>query len=109
MIKPSSSSKKFQELVKAVSYKNKDNVKLIGLTNMTFFLGAGFSKSWDCRYPTGQKLFSLDIDDMSDDFTDFLLSIGYTDLENIEFNEFKEIAYQISMQKKISISQKKVY
>lgn len=100
MIKPSSSSKKFQELVKAVSYKNKDNVKLIGLTNMTFFLGAGFSKSWDCRYPTGQKLFSLDIDDMSDDFTDFLLSIGYTDLENIEFNEFKEIAYQISMQKK---------
>tara|TARA_R110002012_G_C11576536_1_gene604921 strand:+ start:100 stop:1269 length:1170 start_codon:yes stop_codon:yes gene_type:complete len=95
-----SSSKIFQEIVKETSYKDKDYSNLISLTNMTFFLGAGFSKSWDLKYPTGQELFSLDRDDISDDFLEFLLSIGYTDLSNIQFKEFKEIAYQISMQKK---------
>ncbi|MEO2072960.1 MAG: SIR2 family protein [Zunongwangia sp.] len=99
-MKKPSSSKIFQELVKETSYKDKDYTKLISLTNMTFFLGAGFSKSWDLKYPNGQELFSLDREDMSDDFTDFLLSIGYSDLKSIGFNEFKEIAYQISMQKK---------
>jgi hypothetical protein len=99
-MKKPSSSKIFQKLVKERSYKDKDYSNLISLTNMTFFLGAGFSKSWDLGYPTGQELFSLDRDDISDDFLEFLLSIGYTDLSNIGFNEFKEIAYQISMQKK---------
>tara|TARA_B100000378_G_scaffold103846_1_gene82810 strand:+ start:8163 stop:9332 length:1170 start_codon:yes stop_codon:yes gene_type:complete len=99
-MKKTNSSKIFQELVKKTSYKDKDYTKLISLTNMTFFLGAGFSKSWDLKYPNGQELFSLDREDMSDDFTDFLLSIGYSDLKSIGFNEFKEIAYQISMQKK---------
>ena len=29
------------------------------LVNITFFLGAGFSKAWDARYPTGNQLFSV--------------------------------------------------
>jgi hypothetical protein len=29
------------------------------LTNFTFFLGAGFSKSWDVAYPTGPALFEV--------------------------------------------------
>lgn len=99
-MKKNNSSEIFTELVKKTSFKDKDYSELISLTNMTFFLGAGFSKSWDLNYPTGQELFSLDRSDLSNDFLEFLLSIGYTDLSNIGFNEFKEIAYQISMQKK---------
>lgn len=72
-MKKPGSSKIFQELVKEASYKDKDYLNLISLTNMTFFLGAGFSKSWDSNYPTGQVLFSLDRDDISEDFLEFFI------------------------------------
>ncbi|EGQ9045423.1 hypothetical protein F6142_23955, partial [Vibrio parahaemolyticus] len=48
----------FSEIVRESTWVNKGE-QLNELTNITFFLGAGFSKSWDESYPLGRELFEL--------------------------------------------------
>lgn len=50
----------FMELVRELSYQMGPNPVPRGLTNFTFFVGAGFSKSWDPRAPIGSELFTLE-------------------------------------------------
>src|SRR5262249_23285953 len=40
-----------------------DGPGVFPLTNFTFFVGAGFSKSWSENYPTGAQLFRVPKDD----------------------------------------------
>jgi hypothetical protein len=89
----------FVQLIKSASYEDKELGALVPLTNVTFFLGAGFSKSWDSRYPTGYELFSMEASKYSDDLTDFIDSLGFNAKGKLNFADFKDIAYQVSMQK----------
>src|SRR6476659_2109811 len=54
--KPLDAAAAFAELVSKYSYKREGRGLL---TNITFFVGAGFSKSWDSRSPTGNELFTF--------------------------------------------------
>jgi hypothetical protein len=99
----------FLELVKAYSYKGKSSDRLIPLTNLTFFMGAGFSKSWDITSPTGMELFTFKVSDYSDDLTDFLRSNGYISESEIDFSIFKDLCYQISMQLKYPSLRKRYF
>ncbi len=99
-VNPVKSSVIFSELIKSFSYKDKPYDTLTPLTNITFFLGAGFSKSWDIRYPTGSDLFSLTIDKYSDELYEFVDNIGFDGMAKFDLPKFKDMAYQLSMQKK---------
>jgi hypothetical protein len=46
----------FRRIVTRHSSQAKDNA---GLVNVTFFVGAGFSKTWDTTSPTGNELFTF--------------------------------------------------
>jgi hypothetical protein len=91
----------FIELIKAASYKDKPfGGQLVPLTNISFFLGAGFSKSWDKNYPTGTELFSFDVKAYSDELYEFIDNIGYSGVGRFDLSKFKDMAYQLSMQRK---------
>ncbi|TCV31996.1 hypothetical protein [Vibrio crassostreae] len=95
-----SSAKIFSEIITEFSYKGKSKASLC---NMTFFLGAGFSKSWDDRFPVGNQLFTLKFDDWerkSQFLESYLRTHGYDVLEDITPSRFKEIIYQLGMYKK---------
>lgn len=73
-------------------------------TNVTFVLGAGFSNSWDCRYPVGTDLFDFSNDDWrgeSPALADFLQAINfYTEDLQIDRAVFLDIVYQVGMLRK---------
>jgi hypothetical protein len=72
--------------------------------NVTFVLGAGFSNSWDARYPVGTDLFDFSNDDwrnLSPALADFLDTINfYTDDSRIDRAAFLDIVYQVGMLRK---------
>jgi hypothetical protein len=90
----------FSALVKAASFEGKTE-RLTPLTNMTFFLGAGFSKSWNNKFPTGYDLFNFKAGDYSDDLSEFVLNIGFP--EELDYSLFRDMSYYLSMQKKYSV------
>jgi len=90
----------FGALVKETSFEGKTE-SLTPLTNVTFFLGAGFSKSWDNTFPTGYDLFNFKVDDYSDDLSEFVLNIGFPD--KLDYSLFRDMTYYLSMQKKYSV------
>jgi hypothetical protein len=92
----------FVKLINNRSYRGKHyNDGIVPLTNITCFCGAGFSKSWDKRYPTGDELFTIEPDySKTTALSEFLDYIGYERYHTIIPQEFKEIVYQIDMQLK---------
>lgn len=74
------------------------------LTNVTFFLGAGFSKSWDSDFPVGSDLFSFAYSEWSTlggPLEEFLRLCNYQTFDlDIDAAMFKDIVYQIGMMKK---------
>ncbi|MCV0437443.1 MAG: hypothetical protein K5880_02340 [Hydrogenophaga sp.] len=80
------------------------NPRSLPLTNVTFFLGAGFSKSWDERFPVGNALFSFTYKEwqkLDGPLEEFLNLINYRVLNlDIDASMFKDIVYQIGMMKK---------
>jgi hypothetical protein len=92
----------FRDLVTKYSYKERgENL----LTNITFFVGAGFSKSWDRSSPTGNELFTFTKDFIEESATEIevdelLTQPGYPTLEDTAPAKFKELVYNISMQLK---------
>lgn len=90
----------FADLIKVFSFKGKRSAPLC---NISFFLGAGFSKSWDSRFPTGNELFHFKYDewDKSSRYLgQYLCTHGYNELDDITPDLFKEIIYQLGMYKK---------
>jgi hypothetical protein len=76
-----------------------------GLVNVTFFVGAGFSKTWDTTSPTGNELFTFPkefLAGMADDIEiDELLALpGYPTIDDAAPAAFKELLYNLSMQLK---------
>ncbi|MDN8612407.1 hypothetical protein [Variovorax ginsengisoli] len=76
----------------------------IPLTNVTFFLGAGFSKSWDSRFPVGDALFSFSYKEWhkhGGPLEEFLALNNYPPFNlDLSASLFKDIVYQIGMMRK---------
>ncbi len=76
----------------------------VPLTNVTFFLGAGFSKSWDLKFPVGDALFSFSYEDWhthGGPLEDYLRLNNYNPYDlDLSASLFKDIVYQISMMRK---------
>ncbi|TGK67263.1 hypothetical protein EHQ27_16065, partial [Leptospira wolffii] len=69
--------------------------------SVTFFLGAGFSKAWDGRYPTSEELFT--IPETVYNKLSYIPSLlasnsNYDSFESgISFQELREIVYELNM------------
>lgn len=96
----SHSAKEFAQLLHAAQPMGKS----VPLTNVTFFLGAGFSKSWDETFPVGNALFSFTYNEWEKHdgpLGEFLALSNYQpDNLDIDASMFKDIVYQIGMMKK---------
>lgn len=95
------SVKEFAHLLHAA---NPNHGKSMPLMNVTFFLGAGFSKSWDEAFPVGNALFSFahkEWEEHDGPLAEFLALNNYqpTGLD-IDASMFKDIVYQIGMMRK---------
>jgi hypothetical protein len=90
--------KKFIQVTESLSHKT----HLTPLSNISFILGAGFSKSWDSKYPLGTELFSISNSSLRKTtiLEEFL--IGHLGTTKINFNIFKDIVYSLNMQLKYS-------
>ena len=86
----------FIKLIEQYSYKNKGTIKT-PLSEITFFVGAGFSKSWDISYPTGNQLFSFKYDVFSDRVADFF-DLLQPKTDQIDLAYIKNIMYFLEMQ-----------
>jgi len=97
----SDSVRAFAQILHAGSPTTPTNLPL---TNVTFFLGAGFSKSWDEDFPVGNALFSFTYAEWSKldgPLDEFLSLINYSTFAlDIDASLFKDIVYQIGMMKK---------
>jgi hypothetical protein len=92
----------FRELVRTHS---SDNADTEAVTNITFFVGAGFSKTWDAQSPTGNELFTFPSDFLAEvgphiEFDELLAQPGYPDISDAAPATFKELIYNLSMQLK---------
>ena len=72
-----------------------------GLTNLTFWAGAGFSKAWDPKAPLGEELFTLKTGLIEQAVSTFalshLLGFGFDLLDDISYDQFRQIVYQLDM------------
>jgi len=77
------------------------------LTNLTFFTGAGFSKSWDERFPVGDALFSFEYDEWhphGNALEEFLSLCNYQTFGlTLTPSLFKDIVYQIGMMREYPV------
>lgn len=97
----SKSINQFAELLHSAAPTTPNNMPL---TNVTFFLGAGFSKSWDENFPVGNALFSFTHDEWEkhDGPLEEFLRLNNYQPDNLDINAsmFKDIVYQLGMMKK---------
>lgn len=92
----------FRELVIANSAQREGQNALM---NITFFVGAGFSKTWDAKSPTGYELFTFPqafLEDMAAEIEidELLTQPGYPTIDDAAPAKFKELVYNLSMQLK---------
>jgi hypothetical protein len=85
----------FANLIEKCSYKYKSNTT--PLSEIVFFVGAGFSKSWDKSYPTGNQLFTFKYDVFSDRVADFF-DLLQPKTDQIDLAYIKNIMYFLEMQ-----------
>ncbi|MDO9263032.1 MAG: hypothetical protein Q7U02_03635, partial [Desulfosalsimonadaceae bacterium] len=91
----------FLNLVEGLSYKRKN--RTIPLSNITFFLGAGFSKAWDYNYPLGSDLFEFDellFHKECESLGEFVRQCGFDSNGHIDMDIFSECYYKLEMLKK---------
>lgn len=97
----SDSVKKFVQVVNPFGRTRK---RLGRLFNISFFLGAGFSKSWDNRFPLGSELFKFSCEDwkrQDGPLDEFLNLCNYETVNlDIDYELFRDIVYKISMMSK---------
>lgn len=92
----------FRHLIESMS-SQRDQQQ--GLTNVTFFVGAGFSKTWDAQSPTGNELFTFPKEFLTQmaaniELDDLLRQPGYPTIDDAAPASFKELLYNLSMQLK---------
>jgi hypothetical protein len=92
----------FADLIARYSYRQEGRHLL---TNVTFFVGAGFSKAWDSRSPTGNQLFTftkefIEANAPQIEVDELLTQPGYPTLADTAPAKFKELIYSLGMQLK---------
>ncbi|WP_165504998.1 SIR2 family protein [Rhizobium leguminosarum] len=89
----------FMSLVDHYSYQQGPTLRTKGLTNFTFFAGAGFSKAWDPAAPIGSELFTIkpDVIEKVADVGALARMFGLSTLDDIEPEMLRQIVYQIDM------------
>lgn len=92
-------AKAFRELMLAHSGQKPGHQ---GLMNVTFFMGAGFSKTWDSSSPTGNELFTFPKEFLADiaaniEVDELLMQPGYPTIDDTAPTKFKELLYNLSM------------
>ena len=72
------------------------------LVNVTFFLGAGFSKSWDQRYPLGEELFLVPEDQRPDLlYVERAANFSVSSVRApLTFGDIKQLVYTLDMYEK---------
>ncbi len=100
---PLESAYRFADIINRYSYEAHTGRDIAPHINVTFFLGAGFSKSWDNRYPLANKLFRFKADQVWSSFrgiTDIFWESGIDSFKDITPSKLKEIVYHLSMELK---------
>jgi len=94
-----SAARTFMELVDHFSYEQGPSPRPKGLTNFTFFAGAGFSKAWDPKAPVGSELFTIkpNVIEKVADVGALARMFGLSSLDDIEPDQLRQIVYQIDM------------
>lgn len=88
----------FADVARRLSYKGTGQ-QIVPLQNMTFWTGAGFSKSWDLAAPTGQQLFTVPIEALEDVFGAETLTRLFGDASGeITFDQFQQLVYLLDVQ-----------
>lgn len=89
----------FMKLVEQFDYQQAHGPKNHGLTNLTFWAGAGFSKSWDPKAPVSEDLFTLKTGLIEHAADTFALSriFGFDLHDNISYEQFRQIVYELDM------------
>ncbi|KAB7782159.1 SIR2 family protein [Methylorubrum populi] len=89
----------FMRLVSNYSYQQGGRAQRRGLTNFTFFVGAGFSKSWDPKAPVGSQLFELESDVIEEiaDVGALSRMFGLNTYKKISPEQLRQIVYQLDM------------
>ena len=89
----------FMDLVKQFDYQQAHGPKSHGLTNLTFWAGAGFSKSWDPKAPVSKVLFTFNTGLIEHAADTFALSriFGFDLSDNISYEQFRQIVYELDM------------
>lgn len=89
----------FVEMVQALSYQMGPNAAPRELTNVTFFVGAGFSKSWDPNAPIGSELFTLEtkVIERVANISALHRMFGLDVFKNISPDQLRQMIYQMDM------------
>lgn len=97
--KVSAAAKEFMALVGTLSYQQGPNPEPRHLTNLTFWAGAGFSKSWDPKAPVGSELFTLEskVIERVADTAALQRMFGLDSFSGITPEHLRQIVYQIDM------------
>lgn len=96
----SSAAGAFAQFVKYYTFHQGPVPKPSDLTNLTFWAGAGFSKSWDSRAPVGNELFTLKRKSLEDvlDYTVLDRMLGTRG--NLTPEDLRQLVYQLDMYEK---------
>jgi hypothetical protein len=90
----------FVEIVNGLTYKDGANAPAAPLRNLTFWVGAGFSKAWNAKYPTSAELFRIrgrEADKIADPGA-LSRTFGVDMLEGLDFDRVRALVYQLDMQ-----------
>lgn len=99
----SESAVRFAELVNQFSYISHIGKESAPHINVTFFLGAGFSKSWDKKYPLADELFRFNEDqlwELLEGAVTVYYESGVDPLDSVTPNTLKNIVYHLNMELK---------
>lgn len=100
--KVSDAARVFMKLVTHFTYQQGPQPQPKGLTKFTFFAGAGFSKSWDPKAPTGSELFTIksDVIEQVAHVGALARMFGLHAFDGITPDQLRQIIYQIDMQER---------
>ncbi|WP_197461307.1 SIR2 family protein [Acetobacter malorum] len=90
----------FVKIVNRLTYKNGPNALSTPLCNLTFWVGAGFSKAWNSRYPTSAELFRIrgrQVDKIAEPGA-LSRTFGVDMFEGLNFDRVRALVYQLDMQ-----------
>lgn len=90
----------FVDIVNDLTYKDGANAPATPLRNLTFWVGAGFSKAWNVKYPTSAELFRIrgrEADKIADPGA-LSRTFGVDMFEGLDFDRVRALVYQLDMQ-----------